>query len=61
MKVADLGYKVFSFAKLKTSLRAFLIVIEVFGALNRFAQFKEKEIDILMQNSAVRIGFLFKP
>ena len=28
MKVADLCYKVFSFAKLKTSLRAFLTVIE---------------------------------
>ena len=40
MKVADLCYKVFSFAKLKTSSIFNSHRIEVFGALNRFAQFK---------------------
>ena len=42
MKVADLCYKVFSFAKLKTSFKSIFNSHrkEVFGALNRFARFK---------------------
>ena len=43
MKVADLCYKVFSFAKLfKNFFKSIFNShrIEVFGALNRFAQFK---------------------